>query len=948
MCCVHVCFVNHWQPLKLDVDRVLVGRSDRVKCVDIHPKETWILSALYNGNVFIWNYESEQIIRTFEVSEVPVRCAKFISRKNWLIVGSDDMCIRIYNYNTCEKIKEIEAHTDYIRSIAVHPTLPFVLSASDDMSIKLWDWDHNWDNTIIFEGHTHYVMQVEINPKDTNSFASASLDRTVKVWGLNSSVPHFQLEGHDRGVNCVSYYQGGERPFLVSGADDNLVKVWDYQTKTCIATLEGHSANISAVMFHPQLPIIISGSEDGSLKIWHSNTYRLETTLHYGMERVWTMACIQSSNKIAIGFDEGSIVIKLGQEEPIVSMDSSGKVIWARNHEIELTNVMRVSSKKNLVDGDPLALAPEDLESCEFYPNMIKHNKNGQLVAMCGDGEYTIKTALRLKTKSYGSAMEFVWSSVEPNVYATRQSASKVKIIRQFKDSESISVRPSYAIQGIFGGHLLGIKSSEFIDFYDWNDGRLIRRIEVVPKHVYWSESGQVVVLVCDDNFFVLNYNSEYVESCIVNNANVNEEEGYPNAFDLESDKSECVTSGTFSGDIFLYTNNACRLNYYIGGQVITLAHLDKAFYILGYLPRENRCYLIDKRYNIVSYQLLRHVLQYQAAIVRGESKKADSLLKKGKIPKDQFNKLAQFLENQGKPELALSVTQDCEHKFELALTLKKLSLAKEILVESPSEQKWKQLADLAMAECDFVTVEECGLKAKDLSLLLLLYSSTANKKGLLKVSEMAIEKGRLDIAFNTLFILGKIDKCIDLLVSNNRIPEASFMARSYHPKDLDSIQESWKKALNEISPAAAKSLGDRSSHPDAFPDASLSSTKQIENVASEQIVNDTAAQVQEQEQKQATVEKVETVESSEAQNNGIESRGRNNIDDSKQSTEISEVTQNSNETTVETSGVAEMDEMDEVDDGIDNISIPSGLDEDAGNDEDVNLDDEDFDFNLT
>ena len=113
-----------------------------------------------------------------------------------------------------------QKHCFLQRCVAVHPSLPFILSGSDDMSIKLWDWETNWENTMIFEGHTHYVMQVEFNPKDTNSFASASLDRSVKVWGLNSSVPHFQLEGHERGVNCVSYYAGGERPFLLSGADD--------------------------------------------------------------------------------------------------------------------------------------------------------------------------------------------------------------------------------------------------------------------------------------------------------------------------------------------------------------------------------------------------------------------------------------------------------------------------------------------------------------------------------------------------------------------------------------------------------------------------------------------------------------------------------------------------------------------------------------------------------
>ena len=42
----------------------------------------------------------------------------------------------------------------------MHPTLPYLLSSSDDMLIKLWDWDKGWMCTQIFEGHSHYVMQV--------------------------------------------------------------------------------------------------------------------------------------------------------------------------------------------------------------------------------------------------------------------------------------------------------------------------------------------------------------------------------------------------------------------------------------------------------------------------------------------------------------------------------------------------------------------------------------------------------------------------------------------------------------------------------------------------------------------------------------------------------------------------------------------------------------------
>lgn len=110
-----------------------------------------------------------------------VRSAKFIARKQWVVAGADDMFIRVYNYNTMDKIKVFEAHADYIRCVAVHPSLPHVLSSSDDMLIKLWDWDKGWLCTQIFEGHSHYVMQVTFNPKDSNTFASASLDRTIKV-----------------------------------------------------------------------------------------------------------------------------------------------------------------------------------------------------------------------------------------------------------------------------------------------------------------------------------------------------------------------------------------------------------------------------------------------------------------------------------------------------------------------------------------------------------------------------------------------------------------------------------------------------------------------------------------------------------------------------------------------------------------------------------------------
>lgn len=108
------------------------------------------------------------------------------------ITIQDDMQIRAFNYNTLEKVHQFEAHTDYIRSLAAHNVQPLLLSSSDDMTIKLWNWEQNWACTHTFEAHTHYVMCVLFNPKDTNTFASASLDRTIKVCAL---LMHFFCDG---------------------------------------------------------------------------------------------------------------------------------------------------------------------------------------------------------------------------------------------------------------------------------------------------------------------------------------------------------------------------------------------------------------------------------------------------------------------------------------------------------------------------------------------------------------------------------------------------------------------------------------------------------------------------------------------------------------------------------------------------------------------------------
>lgn len=59
----------------------------------------------------------------------------------------------------------------------------------------------------------------------------------------------------------------------------------------------------------------------------------------------------------------------------------------------------------------------------------LEHNPNGRFVVVCGDGEYIIYTALAWRNRSFGSALEFVWSN--DGEYAVRESTSKIKIFNK-------------------------------------------------------------------------------------------------------------------------------------------------------------------------------------------------------------------------------------------------------------------------------------------------------------------------------------------------------------------------------------------------------------------------------------------------------------------------------------------------------------------------------------
>ncbi|CAG8718134.1 1745_t:CDS:10, partial [Funneliformis mosseae] len=515
--------------------------------------------------------------------------------------------------------------------------------------------------------------------------------------------------------------------------------------------------------------------EDGTVKIWHSNTYRLENTLNYGLERAWTVAYQKGNNNVAFGYDEGAVCVKLGREEPAVSMDNSGKIIWAKHNEIQTANI-KAGHDDNIKDGDRLPLPIKDLGSCEVYPQTLQHSPNGRFVVVCGDGEYIIYTALAWRNKGFGNGLEFVWA-LDSNEYAVRESTTKIKLYKNFKERPN-ALKLNFMAEGIYGGTLLGVKSTTYLNLYDWETGSIVRRIDVIPKSVHWSDIGDLVTIACEDTFYVLRFNRQAYTQFLESGGEIGDE-GVEQAFEFVTEIQESIKTGTWVGDCFIYTNTVNRLNYLVGAQTFTISHFD-------------------------TYALSLTVIEYQTAILRSDLETAEQLLPT--VPSDQRNRIARFLESQDLKELALEVSTDVEHKFELAVQLNKLDAAVEIAREVNTETKWKAVGDSALSAWKFSLAEECLKKAKDSSGLLLLYTASGNAKGIKELAESAVADGKNNVALACFLQLGQVEDCISILIKTDRIPEAAMFARTYLPSHVSRVVKLWKESLEKQNKKKARS----------------------------------------------------------------------------------------------------------------------------------------------
>ena len=219
----------HWVPL---------DNPDATKNIAVHTKGLFALlkhgqylfSAGGDGMLHKWSLTQKRSLESLSLSGKSIRSLIAYPEQNLLIAGSSDGNIYFVDPDKMVVTQHIsQAHENSVFSLCLIPDTRQLLSGGRDAHLKRWDIAAQPRLMDSLPAHWFTLNDIQLQPGG-NLFATASRDKTIKIWQtadlqLVKVIEGFRDQGHFNSVNALLWPQDGKT--LFSAGDDRAIIRWD-------------------------------------------------------------------------------------------------------------------------------------------------------------------------------------------------------------------------------------------------------------------------------------------------------------------------------------------------------------------------------------------------------------------------------------------------------------------------------------------------------------------------------------------------------------------------------------------------------------------------------------------------------------------------------------------------------------------------------------------------
>ncbi|XP_014036496.1 notchless protein homolog 1 isoform X2 [Salmo salar] len=256
--------VRVWDVVLGRCERILTGHTQSVTCVK------------WGGDGLLYTSSQDRTVKVWRAKD-GVQCRTLQGHAHWVntLALSTDYVLRTGAFEpadatinpqdqtgTFEELKE-KALQRYNKVRGEAPER--LVSGSDDFTLFLWNPAEDKKPLARLTGHSALVNEVLFSP-DTRLLASASFDKSIKIWDGRTGKYLQSLRGHVAAVYQVAW--SADSRLMVSGSSDSTLKVWDIKTGKLHTDLPGHADEVFAVDWSPDGQRVVSGGKDKCLRIW--------------------------------------------------------------------------------------------------------------------------------------------------------------------------------------------------------------------------------------------------------------------------------------------------------------------------------------------------------------------------------------------------------------------------------------------------------------------------------------------------------------------------------------------------------------------------------------------------------------------------------------------------------------------------------------------------------